>query len=231
MNLSLEWIRRRKWFLLLLGIAALLVISPISEVYAQQDNIISPLTAIILLAVAFGTAEKKGTLLCFSVLTSVWFVVSILTEGSGLFARESLVAPLLFMILLAAIFILLARWLIRAAFIDTEVLCAAICGYLLIGIFWAGLYAIIMLNDAKALVSISNSRIELGDMLYFSYTTLTTTGFGDILPKNPVVRMCAVIEAIVGIFYNTIVIARFVSLYGIERPEPRGEASVRQESD
>jgi hypothetical protein len=45
--------------------------------------------------------------------------------------------------------------------------------------------------------------------------TLTTTGYGDIVPRGSEVRMIAVIEAMVGLFYNTIVIARFVSLYGV----------------
>ncbi len=217
---SWDWVRKHKWLLLLIGITALLVISPISEVYDRQDNIISPLTAIVLLAVTLGTAEKARTIWCFSILTLVWLVISTLTEGSGLFAKQSLVAPLLFMVLLLAIFILLARWLIRAVLIDAEVLCAAICGYLLIGILWTGFYAVITVADPNALVSISKSPIAVGDLLYFSYTTLTTTGFGDIIPRNPVVRMCTVLEAIVGIFYNTIVIARFVGLYGLKNYGP-----------
>jgi len=211
-----HWIRRHKWLLLLIGITCLLVVSPISEIYARRDDVISPLTAGVLLAVTMGTAEKPRTIWCFSLLILAWLSISVLTEGSGLFAQESLVAPILFMILLMAIFALLVRWLIRVVRIDMEVLCAAICGYLLVGILWTGFYALIMVADNHALTSTTNAQIDLGDLLYFSYTTLTTTGFGDILPKNPIMRMCAVVEAIVGIFYNTIVIARFVGLYGIK---------------
>ncbi len=216
-----NWSRRHKWLLLLLATIALLIISPIPQVYDSQDNIITPLTATVLLAVTFGTAEKPKTIGCLTALILAWLVVSVLTEGSGLFSGLSLAAPLLFMVVLLAIFILLARWLIRVTFIDLEVLCAAICGYLLIGILWTGFYAVIMREiDPQAMISISNAPVTLGDLLYFSYTTLTTTGFGDILPKNPIVRMCAVMEAIVGIFYNTIVIARFVGLYGIRSYGP-----------
>ncbi len=233
---SWGWVRRHKWKLLLIGIALLLVISPISEkVYDEQDNIITPLTAAICLAVIFGAAEKKRTIWLLSILTMIWLVISEGTEGSGLFTGVSILAPLLFMVLLVAIFILLARWLIRAVHVNTEVLCAAICGYLLLGVWWTGLYAIVRAltlhlhpNDPSPFISSTASQLTLSDLLYFSYTTLTTTGFGDIVPRTPTVRMLAVLEAIVGLFYNTIVIARFVGLYGIKLQNPEAD-STRQE--
>jgi len=224
MNLSSwTWIREHKWRLLLCGMVLLLVISPISEVYDRQDNIITPLTSVVFLAVIFGTAEKKWTIRLLSALTLIWLVIGVATDGSGLFAGPSLVAPLLFMVLLVAIFILLVRWLFRAAHINMEVLCAAICGYLLLGVLWTGFYAAvekvrIVTHHADAFVSSTTPKLTVGDWLYFSYTTLTTTGFGDIVPRGAEVRMLAVLEAMVGLFYNIIVIARFVGLYGIKAP-------------
>jgi hypothetical protein len=51
-------------------------------------------------------------------------------------------------------------------------------------------------------------------LYYFSFTTLTTTGYGDITAVDPLVRMWAIFEAIIGSMYNAIVIARLVSLFG-----------------
>jgi hypothetical protein len=221
---SLTWMREHKWKLLLAGMVCLLMISPISEVYDRQDNFITPLVAAVFIAVIWGTAEGKWTLALLTAFTLVWLVISIATDGSGLFAGLSLLAPMLFVFLLVAIFILLARWLVRAAHINAEVLCAAICGYLLLGIIWMCLYAIVATviaivhpDHAAAFTMSSGAKLTFSDLLYFSYTTLTTTGFGDIIPSAPVIRMLAVMEAIVGVFYNTIVIARFVGLYGIKR--------------
>lgn len=217
---SWKWIRKHKWMLLLIGIVTLLLISPISEVYDRQDNLITPLTAIVFLAVVLGTTEKRIIIWSLASLTMFWLIVSTVTDGSGLFAGQSLAAPLLFMVLLVSIFLLLARWLVRVVIIDSEVLCAAICGYLLLGILWTGFYAVIVLVNPGAFISSIEPKVQLGDMLYFSFTTLTTTGFGDILPKDAAVRMFAVLEAVVGIFYNAIVIARFVGLYGLQVNSP-----------
>jgi len=231
--LSLRWMAKRRWLFLLCGIIALLIISPINEVYDRRDDIITPLVAVVLLAVTYGMVEKRGTLLLMVSLIFAWFLVSILTEGSGLFAGKSVVAPLLFMALLLTIFILLSRWMIRAVYINREVLCAAVCGYLILGILWTGLYRAIVIVDPRALVAADTEQSlpSVSDLLYFSYTTLTTTGFGDILPKNPVVRMLCVMEAIAGTFYNTIIIARFVGLYGMKTPEPMTSATPSQDDN
>jgi hypothetical protein len=215
------WIRAHKWRLLLIVITSLLLVSPISEIYNRQDDLITPPIALVFLAIIFATAERERTIWSLTSVTFVWFILSHTTEGSGLFAGPSLIAPLLFMVLLMAIFALLARWLVRATHVDTEVICAAICGYLLLGMLWLGLYATVekmrvLLHHPSAFISSTASKVDLGDLLYFSYTTLTTTGYGDIIPRGREVRMLAVIEAMVGLFYNAIVIARFVSLYGLK---------------
>ena len=228
-GLTGTWIKTHKWRLLLFGIGVLLVISPISEVYDQLDNVIRPLTAMVLLAVIFGTAKRKWTLRLLSALTLLWVAIGLVTNGSGLFAGASLLAPILFLVILAAIFGLLARSMVRAEQINTEVICAAICGYLLLGIFWMGLYALAKTvnnlhpGNPGVFVSSVEPEVNFGDLLYFSFTTLTTTGYGDIIPRAPVVRMLAVLEAMVGLFYNTIVIARFVGLYGVKAMD-RGTA-------
>jgi hypothetical protein len=190
--------------------------------------------AILLLAVIVGTAERKVTIWLLATFTMVWLVISIATEGSGLFPGPSILAPLLFMVLLVAIFVLLARWMVRAVHINAEVLCAAICGYLLLGILWTCFYGFVekmrvVTHRQDAFFSPTTSTIAVADWLYFSYTTLTTIGYGDIIPRGGEVRMLAVLEAMVGLFYNTIVIARFVGLYGF-RARDRESLSKNEET-
>ena len=53
---------------------------------------------------------------------------------------------------------------------------------------------------------------ELATMLYFSFTTLTTTGYGDIVPVDPFARSLANLESVLGQFYLAITVARLVTL-------------------
>jgi len=53
---------------------------------------------------------------------------------------------------------------------------------------------------------------EVGTMLYFSLTTLTTTGYGDVVAVDPFARSLGNLEAVVGQFYLAITVARLVTL-------------------
>jgi voltage-gated potassium channel len=217
--LVLKSVRDYRWMILLFGILGLLLISPFSSVYDRNDNIISPLTAIVVAAVTLGTVRSFVGLAVMAALTVLWLIISLVTDGSGLFAGVAVAAPALFLVVVGSVFLLLANWLAHIRAVNMEVLCAAICGYLIVGIFWAGVYALILYFDGHAIISTDEKRVEQSDLLYFSYSTLTTTGFGDLVPKNPGARMCAVMEAVFGTFYNAIIIARLVTLYGFKTPE------------
>jgi len=55
--------------------------------------------------------------------------------------------------------------------------------------------------------------IHWSDLLFFSFVTLTTLGYGDITPVTSAARSLAVIEAVFSVLYNAILIARLVGLY------------------
>ena len=91
----------------------------------------------------------------------------------------------------------------------------AVLIYLNIGLVFVGLSAFVALlvPDAfKGLDPIKPDFSFAGSLIYFSFTTLTTTGFGDIVPVHPYARSLANIEAIVGQLYPAILLARLVTL-------------------
>ncbi|HEX4210441.1 MAG TPA: potassium channel family protein [Candidatus Binataceae bacterium] len=96
------------------------------------------------------------------------------------------------------------------------------CGYLLIGAIWAFIYSMInvVAHPGFVFTDVANlppaadlmQQSRLISLFYFSFITLTSTGFGDILPLTPVAKGFAVSEAIIGQFYVAILVARLVSL-------------------
>jgi hypothetical protein len=98
----------------------------------------------------------------------------------------------------------------------------AVAVYLLLGIMWASGYHIVLRMDPGAfqLSRVAQTAAEWkASLLYFSFTTLTTVGYGDILPLNPFARALANMEALIGQLYPAILIARLVSLEIIHRTE------------
>jgi hypothetical protein len=91
----------------------------------------------------------------------------------------------------------------------------AIVGYMLIGNLWAVLYQFLYVNlpgSIQLAAADNGSIIKPATFIYFSYTTLTTTGFGDILPAGAITRALVNIEQLIGVFYPAILIGRLVSL-------------------
>jgi Ion channel len=91
----------------------------------------------------------------------------------------------------------------------------AVVVYLNIAIIFAAAFSLIWDLSPTAFAGLSapsGGPDELATMLYFSLTSLTTTGYGDIVPVNPFARSLANLESIVGQFYLAITVARLVTL-------------------
>lgn len=91
----------------------------------------------------------------------------------------------------------------------------AIAAYLLIGIVFACLYDLVRGFDPGAFLHHGSAPDETGAVvsyLFFSFVTLTTTGYGDIVPVHPIARSLAMLEALTGQLYLAILLARLVSL-------------------
>jgi hypothetical protein len=88
----------------------------------------------------------------------------------------------------------------------------AIAAYLLLGVTWAGAYKLVALLFPGAFTGAVGNETALSESwLYFSYATLSTVGYGDIVAHHPIARSLAVMEALVGQLYPAILIARLVS--------------------
>lgn len=127
-------------------------------------------------------------------------------------------------ILLAIYFILLiisfTSHLIRIKKISLNEICATLCLYLIIGLFWGSLYA--LLNELSP-GSYAGSLLEntettyLNVFNYFSLVTLTTLGYGDITPQTPGAAALCQLEAIVGQFFTAVVVAWLVGNFVASR--------------
>lgn len=91
----------------------------------------------------------------------------------------------------------------------------AVLLYLTIGNIFVGLYGMVGLLAPQAFSGLSFSEaatLLVSDLIYFSFVTLTSVGFGDILPVHPLARSLSNLEAIIGQLYPATLLARLVTL-------------------
>jgi len=107
----------------------------------------------------------------------------------------------------------------RGKGVDIERIFAALSLYLMFGLIFALLFAMVdtflpgSFNFSATLANDPGNK-PLTQLVYFSFVTLATLGYGDIVPLSGPARGLAILEAMVGQFYLVMVVARLVSLYG-----------------
>lgn len=116
---------------------------------------------------------------------------------------------------------------LRERHVTADTLAAAVCTYMLLGLVFADLYVLTIQAVPDGFVIPASfepaSRADLrGAMIYFSFSTLTTVGYGDIHPANPGIGGLAVSEAVAGQVYLAVLIARLVGMHLADRCAPPG---------
>jgi voltage-gated potassium channel len=146
-----------------------------------------------------------------------------------------------YLIFFAYITFQLLRGVLRQRDITRETISMSISVYLLMGLTWGFLFALIYDRHPQAF-SFAGSTTPLSErtifptLTYFSFTTLSTIGYGDIAPVMMQARYAAVAEGITGQFYLAILVARLVGIYmsqseSREKQKLEAEARVRQNRD
>ncbi|HET6898706.1 MAG TPA: potassium channel family protein [Vicinamibacteria bacterium] len=139
----------------------------------------------------------------------VWPVSEPWVEGTNV------VSLLLFLV------VVLAKTL-RAGPVTFHRIQGAIAAYVLLGMIWAYAYALLALLRPGAFSGAVNPTDGPRAWFYFSFVTLTTVGYGDVLPVHPVARSLAILEAVTGPLYLAILVARLVS----QTAAPAGNAAT-----
>ena len=126
--------------------------------------------------------------------------------------------------------------------VDQNKIVGAVCIYLLMGLLWAFAYLIVEAWLPGSFSGLDGKpwQENTDTMVYYSFVTITTLGYGDILPEKPIAQFLAYMEAVTGVFYMAILVASLIgirlsgvdsnkSIDQLEREEQdRLEAEARQ---
>jgi hypothetical protein len=118
----------------------------------------------------------------------------------------------------AALYFITTAFLLRYVFqpriMTQDKLFGAAAAYLMIGVLWAYLYAIVGFFYPQSYMIVGQpGSLVYADALYFSITVLTSTGFGDVTPLTRQARGICMIEQITGALFVAILIARLAGVY------------------
>ncbi|MFI5322856.1 MAG: ion channel [Thermodesulfobacteriota bacterium] len=200
-----------KMFNFMLSILLLLILSAVLEGTGYRYLAINSISSIVFIlgAYAVGAGNRK-TLLVLIVLGLPWF----LSEWTFTKSSRTIFSSLLFFLFVT---ITILDHILKSDEVTTDTLYGAVCVYLVLGILWACIYGLLEYVSPGAVFKgysgdIDN-KMSTNELLYYSYTTLATLGYGDITSITHVGRITSVLEAIIGQLYITFLVARLVSIY------------------
>lgn len=120
------------------------------------------------------------------------------------------VARFIQIVLIFVVVVHLMKWLFSIDKVDKDTIKGGICVYILLGLAWMALYRFVYeLNPNSFSVQFG----QAWEFMYFSYTTLTTVGYGDITPVSSFAMMLTNLEGMAGQIFLAIFVARLVGLH------------------
>src|SRR5262245_26783459 len=210
------------FYSLLLTFAA----APLLSLLGFSTNLIELFLSFNLIAavIPFGVGRTRRALL---VVVAVILLVKLVAAASGSSSLKTADLALWTAATMFAAYNAL-RFALRATVVNLECLYAALSAYLLAGMA-TGVFYWMIEGAWPGSLAVSGealpAHISITHAIYFSFVTLATLGYGDVLPKSELARGVAVLEALVGQLYLAVMIARLVSLYvmSAERSTSPGE--------
>lgn len=120
-------------------------------------------------------------------------------------------------LLVAMVVFFLLNYVVRAPRVSHNTVLAAICVYILLGVLWGFAYLLLYERNPAAFelgAAPGGGRVDSVEvqLRYFSMMTLTTVGYGDIVPRSPEARAFAALEALIAQIYLAAIVARLVGI-------------------
>lgn len=176
---------------------------------------------------AFSASESRDALRIVAFLCAGIGILAVTTYGIGLAIPSTRSASQVLSLLSVVVYLIapvvIFRHLIRRPTVDLRTVLGAVAIYLMLGMAFAFSYRTISLVQTSVPFFGVNGPGDNADFMFFSFITLTTTGYGDLVPSTNPGQTVAVAEAILGQLFLVTALAKIVNAWrvpGINTPAP-----------
>jgi len=205
--------------ILLASQVALIAVHPWGDALKNRPGWFGMFAMAIFLAGLYQVAEHKKIRRVATVLCGLAVIANILAM-SGYKGPFLIPTTMLSMIFVAFVTAVLLQSVISSQKVTSDTLYGAVAAYLFIGILWGMAYSFVdtLAPGSLHMTAAAGGRLVWTDYIFFSFVTLTTIGYGDVVAVGGI-RGLVMLEGIVGAMYPAILIGRLLTLYRPSREE------------
>lgn len=209
------YVRRNRCSALLAMLGVIILSAPLLSGTPLASGFVGLGTMAVLLLAVWALRARR-VMLWITALLALFAGQAIAIDQMG----EHWLRPVVFAstaIFMAVVTIALLHYVLDWHPITSDKVFGAVAAYVLIAFTFASLFSFVELFDANAFAySIEKGpygHLRWSDMMYFSFTVLTSTGFGEITPASGFTRSLIVLEQVLGVMYVAFLVARLANLY------------------
>ncbi len=209
-------IARGNFFYLLFSLLLLLLLAPLFEETFIGLIMVDIAYSAVLLSAVYAVCETKrlftlAVVLVLPVIVGRWANYFLKNDSFTLVIKSFTIVVLVF------IACVVLSYVLRDEEVTADKICGALSVYLLIGLTWGLLFTVIegIRPQSFLIADVQGASIlEISThFTYYSFVTLTTLGYGDIIPLTPTAKAFSFVEAVFGQIYIAVLIARLVGLH------------------
>jgi voltage-gated potassium channel len=201
-----------RFYFLMGSLLAYFALVPFLENFIRIRLLLDIFLSAILLSGIYAISQNKRHLVIAAILALAVFISIWVTQFTPIPLWKLLKDLFLVLFFVFSIVIMMSS-IFKTERVTADVIYAAIVVYLYLGLVWSMIFAILE-SVSPGSFSIILNRMESTPLnfTYYSYVTLTTLGYGDIVPLSSQAKSFSMLEAIVGQIYLTVIVARLVAL-------------------
>lgn len=200
------------------GLIGLLVVGSFIPPSTARSVVTAVFTTLLPIAALYGIGrnpkrQRRASVLALIFVGTMWASLALETNAWRVAANAAAC------ILMGYLALAILDEVFRADQVTSDTLYGAVGVYFLIGLAFAAGYEIVEICWPDSFRGALTAGSSLDHLVYFSFVTLATLGYGDITPVSSPARALAILEAVAGVVYTTVLLARLVSLYA-SAPSP-----------
>ncbi len=205
-------VRVGRFLFLLISILLMFVVRPFLEGQIGIGILLEIFFSLILLSGVYAVSQKTHQVVIGLALASPALVMRWLTHlvKSPVFSLVGNGFMILFFLYVVIVFL---SYLFKEDEVTADVIMAAVCGYVFIGLMWAFVFSVLEALQPGSFRLGEGQSEDIRNFTYYSFVTQTTLGYGDITPLTAPARSLSLLEAIVGQLYLAVLIARLVGIH------------------